>query len=108
MVLAPWLAYISAKRNLTNKALKFTQWPDLYWAEVRVKNKKTKAVEKQWCAFMLHHEYVGTLAKHGHLSVLHDTRRMDNLTKEQFNDSKKRKELCKDLTTGKEVEMTCH
>jgi hypothetical protein len=41
-----------ATRHLRSKFLKRNQWPDLYWARIRVKNKKTQAEDTQLCAFL--------------------------------------------------------
>ena len=59
-----------ASGNLTRKFLKRCQWPDKYWAQCRVLNKRTHAVETQWVAFILPHEYLAKLVKYGDLDLI--------------------------------------
>ena len=53
----------NAARNLRRNFLKRCQWPDLYWAPVRVQNKKTHEEETQSIAFLLPHEILEVLAR---------------------------------------------
>ena len=69
-----------SSRNLKRKFLKTAQWPDKYWAKCRVLNKKTHAVEEQWVAFILPHEYIAKLVKYGDLDVLLNTSRLDPIS----------------------------
>ena len=52
-----------AARDLRRGFLRNTQWPDLYWAQIRVYNKRTHKEETQWLAFLLPHEILEALAR---------------------------------------------
>lgn len=71
-------------KKLRRGLLKDCQWPDLYYAEIRVLNKKTHKEEKQWCAFLLPHEYIEVLRKFGDLGLLMDTAGLDPKSKEHL------------------------
>ena len=53
----------NAARHLRRGFLRRTQWPELYWAQVRVYNKRTHKEETQWLAFLLPHEILEVLAR---------------------------------------------
>ena len=60
----------NAARRLTNRRLKNTKWPDKYWAEVRVWNKKKKKEEKQWICIHLIHEILDVIFQLGLKEVI--------------------------------------
>jgi hypothetical protein len=63
----------NATRHLRSKFLKRNQWPNLYWARIRVKDKATQAEVTQSCAFLLPHELLDVLHRLGDRSMLHAT-----------------------------------
>ena len=52
-----------AARHLKRGFLRNPQWPGLYWAQIRVDNKKSHTEEAQWLAFFLPHEILEALAR---------------------------------------------
>ena len=52
----------NASRNLRRAFARWTQWPKIYWAEVRTKS-KTNVTRLQWIAFWLPHELVHELGE---------------------------------------------
>ena len=89
----------NVSRNLKNTFLKRNLWPSLYWAKISVKNLQTGQVEKQWCAFILPHEYLQTIAKHGLEAVYMSTAALDPKTKIHVEQCEA-KAGCKLLATG--------
>ena len=77
-------------RNLRRSFLKRNQWPQIYWAQIRVKSLKTDAEELQWCAFLLPHEYIETLARLGSLECLLATEGLDPLSREHLEHCQRR------------------
>ena len=57
-------------RNLMRSMVKRSQWPELYWAKIRVMNLKTGVEEPQWMAFQLPHEFAEVLVKYGRKEVI--------------------------------------
>jgi len=74
----------NAARDLRRSFLKRSQWPALYWADVRVLNLKTGQEELQSLAFVLPHEYLHVLAKLGDPSVLYAKDNLDRIAKEHL------------------------
>jgi hypothetical protein len=70
----------NATRGLQRCLLKDSHWPHLYWAEIRVKKISSGEEEKQWMAFILPHEYINCLVKHGDLETLLNADGMDPRT----------------------------
>ena len=70
----------NSARKLRTAFLKRNQWPDLYWAEIRVLNLKNGREEKQWCAFLLPHEYLHMIVRLGSRDVLLAREGCDPLT----------------------------
>lgn len=70
----------NASRNLRRSFLKRSQWPHIYWAQIRVLNLRTDEEELQWCAFQLPHEYLDVLARLGSMDVLRSKTGLDPLT----------------------------
>ena len=73
-------------RDLRRTMLKGCQWPDLYWAQVRVWNTKKNKEEWQWLAFLLPHEYISALAKYGNLDVLLSNQKLDTKSKDHLEE----------------------
>ncbi len=73
-----------AARNLRRTFLSNCLWPKGYWAEVRVKNKRTGKSEKQWCEFLLPHELFAMLHRFGNDTALCSTDGMDVKTLEHY------------------------
>ena len=71
-------------RNLRRFLNKNSLWPQGYWAEVRVKHKRTGKMEKQWCEFLLPHELFATLHHYGNITALCATSGMDVKTLEHY------------------------
>jgi hypothetical protein len=69
---------------LRSKFLKRNQWPDLYWARIRVKDKKTQAEAAQLCAFLLPHEHLDVLHRMGDRTMLHATDGLDPKSQEHL------------------------
>ena len=70
----------NSARKLRTAFLKRNQWPDLYWAEIRVLNLKNGREEKQWCAFLLPREYLHMIVRLGSRDVLLAREGCDPLT----------------------------
>ena len=60
----------NAARAVTNRRLKNTKWPDKYWAEVRIWDKKTQSEVKQWICIHLIHEILDTIFQLGLKEVI--------------------------------------
>ena len=56
-----------SKRNLTRKLLKNKKWPALYYAHVRVQDKKTNQIVKKKMGFLLPHEIIKIVAEYNHI-----------------------------------------
>ena len=60
-------------RRLRNVGNKLSGWPPVYYANIRAcKRGSDEELEQVRCAFMLPHEYVATLYKHGDADVISD------------------------------------
>ena len=75
---------VNVSRDVRRGFLRASQWPHLYYAEVRVLNKSTLAEEKQWLAFALPHEYIAALFRYGNRDVLMGVDNLDKLSKEHL------------------------
>ena len=64
-----WLKQ-NAARAVTDRRLKNTKWPDKYWAEVRIWDKKTQSEVKQWICIHLIHEILDTIFQLGLKEVI--------------------------------------
>ncbi len=71
-------------RDLKRTLLKRNQWPDLYWARVRVKDLGSGKEEQQSCAFLLPHEYIATVNRLGTADVVMDTAGLDPRTRDHL------------------------
>ena len=62
----------SSKKNHSRKLMrvfmKRVQWPNLYWAKVRCLDRKSGSEEPMWLSFLLAHELVNCLCKHGNVN----------------------------------------
>ena len=74
----------NVSRTIRRSFLKATQWPNLYYAQVRVLNKSTRVQEQQWLAFCLPHEYIAALFRHGNSDVLMGSQNLDKLSQEHL------------------------
>jgi len=74
----------NVSRSIRRSFLKGTQWPNAYYAQVRVLSKSTRVEEQQWLAFSLPHEYIAALFRHGNSDVLMGTQNLDKLTQEHL------------------------
>lgn len=68
-------------RTLTRRLLKWTIWPDVYWAEVRVWDTRRSCVAKDTIAMLLPHELAVALARTSQLDALMSKSRLDENTK---------------------------
>ena len=59
-------------RRLRNVGNKLSGWPPLYYANIRACKRGSDEEDDFSCAFMLPHEYVATLYKHGDADVISD------------------------------------
>ena len=75
----------NATRHLRPKFLKRNQRPDVYWARIRVKDKKTQAEDTQLCACLLPHELLEVLHRLGDRRVLHATDGLDPKSQEHLS-----------------------
>jgi len=50
-------------RDLRQRVLRSSQWPGVYWCEVRVVHKRTKAATTQWVAIWLPHELIACIGE---------------------------------------------
>lgn len=55
----------NAARNLRRRFVKFSHWPQLYTAEIRTISPKTGAERLQEISFLLPHELIDALVRHG-------------------------------------------
>jgi hypothetical protein len=69
---------------VTNRRLKNIKWPDRYWAEVRVWDKKTQTEGKQWICIHLIHEILDTIFRLGLKDVILSEDKMDKVGKEHM------------------------
>jgi len=60
----------NAARTVVNRRLKNTKWPDKYYAEVRVWDKKTQTEGTQWICIHLIHEILDTIFQLGLKEVI--------------------------------------
>ena len=67
-------------RSFWRAQVKNSDWPEVYWAQIRLLNLKTKKEEPQWVVFLLPHELLETVRRLGVDSVVHDTAGMDPKT----------------------------
>ena len=75
-------------RNLRRSFLKRCLWPDLYHATVRVLDRTTGGEKESSIAFLLPHEIVHKLRKHGHTDVLTYTGGLDPVAGKHFRSCK--------------------
>ncbi len=74
----------NAARNLKRKIRKHDKWPDPYWFDARVHDKKKDTeVTKRMC-ILLAHEVLETLWKYGDKDILLLTNNFDKLTKDHM------------------------
>ena len=78
----------NAARNLRRSFLKRCLWPDLYHATVRVLDRTTGGEKESSVAFLLPHEIVHKLHKHGHTDVLTYTGGLDPVAGKHFRSCK--------------------
>ena len=64
-------------RDLKRKLLKNCAWPSLYIAGVRVWDTKMSCEVRRQMSFLLPHEVLSALARHGDSEHMYDTRRLD-------------------------------
>ena len=67
-------------RGLQRQLQKQCQWPEDYYAQIRVLNKRTGVEQYEWCAFGLPHEYLAALAKVGNVETLYNRGGLDEET----------------------------
>ena len=72
----------NAARGLTRKKLKRTLWPDKYWFECRVWDRKAGELRKQWVCIWLIHELLELMWRLGDKDVILSTECMDTQGKE--------------------------
>ena len=71
----------NAARTVTRRRLKNTKWPDKYWAEIRVWDKKTKSERKEWICIHLIHEILDTIFHLGLKEVILSEDKLDKVGK---------------------------
>ena len=71
-------------RKLRNHLKKQRKWPDVYWARIRTKNRRTQREVRTWMAIWLPHELLAKLYDYGIPDALRSTEGMDPLTKEHW------------------------
>ena len=64
-------------RKLRRVFMKHNQWPNLYEAKVRCWNPKSACEEPMWLSFLLPHELVNCLCKHGNINTIMGIDAMD-------------------------------
>ena len=69
----------NAARNLRRAYLKGCQWPQLYWAEIRVQVPRTNTEEKARVAFLLPHEFLEVLSRLGDKEKVYQSGGLDNV-----------------------------
>jgi len=74
----------NAARSVLNRRLKNTKWPDKYWAEVRVWDKKTQSEGKQWICIHLIHELLDTIFQLGLKEVILSEDMLDHVGKDHM------------------------
>ena len=74
----------NAARALTNRRLKNTKWPDKYWAEVRVWDKKTQTEGKQWLCIHLIHEILDVIFQLGLKEVILSEDNLDKVGRDHL------------------------
>ena len=52
-----------SRRDLLNKVLRDSEWSGLYWAQIPVKDLKSKGSKLIWCPFLLPHEWLPLYCK---------------------------------------------
>lgn len=90
----------NAHRDLHRIFQKRSQWPHLYWAEIRVLNIATQKEEHQWLAFKLPDEYVSCLHRHGRLDALLEEGGMDPLTRDHLRQCREQSGCANLLAVG--------
>ena len=65
--------------------LKRNQWPQKYFAPIRVLNPRTNQVVTEEVAFLLPHEFLACLHKYGDPAVISETVGMDPVTYQHLN-----------------------
>ena len=69
----------NAARSLVRRRLKNTKWPDKYWAEVRVWDKKSQTESKQWICIHLIHELLDMIFWFGEKEVILSEENLDHV-----------------------------
>ena len=64
-------------RDLKQRVLRSSQWPGVYWCEVRVVHKRTKLPTTQWVAIWLPHELIASIGEFSDLDKLLETGNLD-------------------------------
>ena len=74
----------NAARSLMRRRLKNTKWPDQYWAEVRVWDKKKQKETKQWICIHLIHELLDMIFLFGLKEVILSEDCLDRVGREHL------------------------
>ena len=74
----------NAARALVRRRLKNTKWPDKYWAEVRVWDKKNKPETKQWICIHLIHEILDMIFLLGNKEVILSEDNLDHVGRDHL------------------------
>lgn len=75
-----------ASRNLRRRLLRRSQWPKIYYAQIRLWSPRLQRVTRQWVGMLPPHEIMSTLAEHNSPAVMLQTTVMGNDTKDRLRD----------------------